>query len=148
MFNTTNNYKSETKFVPYEKKVTINEHRAVTDESVKLLNEFQEKAKDNILNTFIIDVNEMKGVAIFFQSNMTVYDSIEYGLRFVLNGKSYTTKGTCKLSDKPYLRGAPTMEGKFWVLHDFLMPEFAKVIASELMKQVPNNLLPLIDGRI
>ena len=44
-----NNYFSgRTSYVPYEKTVTVTENRASTDESLSLLNEIQEKAKERV----------------------------------------------------------------------------------------------------
>jgi hypothetical protein len=78
-----------TEHVPYEKTVNtnINEHRAPTDKSVELLKEFQDKAKDTLVEHIYLDDN-------VFKARIDVMDleyghTREYRLHFKLNGKEF-----------------------------------------------------------
>jgi|GEM_PF-1631666 len=86
IFSTTHIHKGET--IAYEKSITVHEHKAPTDESVKLLNEMQQKAESNILKTIKIDENYLKAVVIIFKDNL-VENRINYGAKFILNGEEH-----------------------------------------------------------
>jgi len=90
IFSTTHIHKGET--VAYEKSVTVHEHKAPTDESVKLLNEMQEKAQRNILKTIKIEENYLKAVVVIFKNNF-IEDRIDYGAKFILNGEEHIVEG-------------------------------------------------------
>jgi hypothetical protein len=94
LFSKTNNHfhrtESETVLVPYEK--TVHEHRAPTDKSVQLLNEMQEKATQNIIETIRLEGNGLSAVALCFENN-SIVDIVTYHIRFELNGKKHLIKG-------------------------------------------------------
>lgn len=76
----------------HEHTVNIEEKRAATDESVKLLNEFHEKAKSNLVASIKLDDNRLDGVACFFMDTYGMEDLdrwVQMILRFTLNGKEY-----------------------------------------------------------
>lgn len=139
MFNTTHIHQSHDRLVPYEKTVTITEKKAPTDQSIELLNEFQEKAKQNIIDTIIIDNNVMKAVAVFLTGDI-ISDKYRYFLKYVLNGKEYKTSGEFSRIDFPYI-GTSDPKTRFFVMRDFLMPMFSKSISDELMKHMPDALI-------
>mgnify|MGYP000881342611 CR=1 FL=1 len=95
--NSSHTHTSE--LVPYEKTVTVHEHRAPTDESVKLLNEFQQKAIENIITQVQIDTNEVKGMFIVLSCEPD-FLHMRYVYRFILNGKEY--KGEFKIESLEY----------------------------------------------
>ena len=68
MFNKTivNN---PTKLIPYDKKVTINEHKAPTDESIKLLKEMEEKAFQKITEAYYIESTTINGILFCIESS-------------------------------------------------------------------------------
>jgi type I restriction-modification system DNA methylase subunit len=80
-----------TEYIPYEKKVTINEHRAPTDESVKLLSEFKEKAKESLIREIIINDNNLEGCILLFNVLYNPY-KFEILIRFTINGKEFIFK--------------------------------------------------------
>jgi hypothetical protein len=139
MFNTTHIHQSHDRLVPYEKTVTITEKRAPTDHSIELLNEFQEKAKQNIIDTIVIDNNVMKAVALFFTTDILM-DGRRYFLKFILNGKEYKASGEFNIIDHPYI-GTNDPKTKFFVMRDFLMPLFSRTISDELMKSMPESII-------
>jgi hypothetical protein len=78
--------------VPYCKSVDIHEHKAPTDESIKLLNEMQEKVMNNIMATFRVEDNTLNAAVIYlFQG--TGFDRLDYRVKFTFNGKEYLLNG-------------------------------------------------------
>ena len=77
--------KPETEYIPYTKSVTITENRAATDESVKLLNEFQEKSLENLIKTVKISNNVIDGVIFLFQVNAASFQR-RFVFIFKING--------------------------------------------------------------
>lgn len=71
--------------VPYEKSVTVNEHRAPTDKSVELLNVFEEKARETIIYKAKIEQNHLKAIAVYYQDDI-VSNRIHFHVKFELNG--------------------------------------------------------------
>lgn len=89
LFNTVY-YNHTTKSVPYEKSVTVHEHRAPTDVSIKIYDEMLEKTKNRVLGVFKIESNLVKCVVIAMQNpNFCSVDlqNIKYFVRFELNGE-------------------------------------------------------------
>jgi hypothetical protein len=105
---------------------TIVEKRAPTDESVKLLNEMQEKAKENIVKSVVIDSNELKIVGFVYGGGMSLGRlDHDYHVRFILNGKEYNFKDSFHY----------TSQDDFYML---IFEKFSKAIMLELIK---DNLL-------
>jgi len=72
----------------YPQKITVHEHRAPTDESVKLLEEFKKEAEKNIIDSFKFNDNKVNGVVI--RSHLSVYEpGQKLYIKFTLNGKEY-----------------------------------------------------------
>ena len=72
--------------VPYEK--TVHEHRAPTDESIKILREMEEKSRQQIVEKFVVNNNVVNGSVTLFRDAMT--DNHECRVRLVLNGDEHT----------------------------------------------------------
>lgn len=62
--------------VPYTKNVNIHEHKAPTDESLKLLKEYQEKAKQSIISTYEVTDNNL------FNAKVLVFQKPDYGREY------------------------------------------------------------------
>lgn len=123
--------------------VDITEHKAPTDESIRLLNEMQEKAKENILKTVYIDENSLKAVCVYY---LTTPDSmmIECRIRFNLNGEDYTIDH--KLNRFQYTKiiyGEQYLGMGVKVLYDLLIKTFSEKIAETIVAghNVTKNLL-------
>lgn len=141
MFNTIHNHAHSREYVPYEKTVTVNEHRAPTDKSVELLNEFEEKARANIIDSVVIDTNELKAVAIAYQVNEALYfNKTKFYTKFVLNGKEYKSEGVLDQEKfkNLYAFGRDTQSRNRFIA-DILIEQFSKAIATELIKQLPGH---------
>lgn len=74
-----------TKLVPYEKTVNITEKKAPTDESIRLLNEFQDKATRNLVGAFMVESNILKAGVLAFEDDAS-FNGINIWAKFNLNG--------------------------------------------------------------
>jgi hypothetical protein len=135
LFSTTHHRHTETKVVPYEKSVTIN--RAPTDKSIELLNEFTEKAKDNIIHSAVIEQNHLKAVAVYYRDDV-LDNRVIINVKFILNGKDYligeVVDGLEWRSEMRELYFGFGSEAIFKLVHKRL----AENITLELMKQSPD----------
>jgi len=120
-----NNYTFETRGTQFTRvKSTTTEHRAPTDDSVRLLNEMQEKARDNIIKTITVSDNAVNGIIIVFKNLME--NSYEVIADFTINGKEYmvkkqTTRAQVELNEE-ILR--------------YMVEEVGHTIAMELAKDI------------
>lgn len=80
-----------TEYIPYEKSIKVNEYKAATDESIKILNEFQEKAKENLCYSVRIDQSYLNGVAFFFREDH-MSNGFDVYFKFGLNGTEFKVK--------------------------------------------------------
>lgn len=76
--------------------VTVNEQRAPTDASVKLLMEMREAAEKSILATIRLDSNNFKGV--IHKRQEWINDEFVYAIMFELNGVKHNVKHTVPMS--------------------------------------------------
>jgi len=67
--------------------VNVQENKAPTDESIKILNEMQEKARMNLIKHFEIEDNSLNGQIFLHQEPMT--RQYIFSTRFTLNGIEY-----------------------------------------------------------
>lgn len=92
LFNTQHHHHRHTTECVMPREVTINENRAPTDESVRLLNEMQQKAQENIVQTIKVEGNEVNGLIMLLRSGRTLL-GYEYILKFTLNGHEQIIQG-------------------------------------------------------
>lgn len=87
-------------YIPYEKSVnvTVNEHRATTDASIQMLNEFQSKSQKNIIDSVLLEDNIFKASLISFQDDV-VFDQIIIHIQFLLNGVKYSMEEKMRKRD-------------------------------------------------
>lgn len=70
--------------------VTVTENKAPTDESIRLLNEFEEKARKNIIAKVNVVDNTINAVSIMYTDNScTASREGDIYLKFSVNGKEY-----------------------------------------------------------
>lgn len=144
LLSTTHIHRGRTEYVPYCREVKITENKAPTDESVRLLNEFEEKAKKNIIATIQIDENLLKAVVIYYRDEV-VSNRMSYHIKFSLNGQETIIIGYVdnfewreELSKTWFGLGN---EAIFRILHK----KFAEMVAEELMKQSPDFLQQVVN---
>ena len=109
---------------------TVHEHRAPTDDSIRLVNEMQSKVKDDIIMRMNIDENEVKAVAVLFRPNIAS-NSVECCIRVILNGKEHFS--TINLDRVEVQQRGHTGGNRKIIEHIF--EEFSKAIAQELLKE-------------
>lgn len=131
LFGTTVINREETKYVPYDKNVTINERRAPTDDSVRLLKEIQDKAVENIISSFVIKSNHLNAACLFFEMDYCMGFSYKMCAKFEINGKEHVVEMTVERMDKVL-----TYDGYndlFEQFITFLHEAYAKEITKELL---------------
>jgi len=89
LFTTTNVHNHETiESGPSE--VHIHEHRAATDDSIRLANEFRDKVKRDIVKQAIIDNNIVNAISVCYVDNPSLKSNrINTHIRFKLNGEEF-----------------------------------------------------------
>lgn len=130
MFDSHHHHSHKTDVIVREvtKNVNVTEERAPTDESVRLLDEFQAKAEERIIKSFNIQTNQISGGILVVAPHSASYDSLfkfVVHYRYKLNDKTYQGKGTI---DKSVFRG-DQME-----VVRLLFDDMAKVISNELFE--------------
>lgn len=69
-------------------KIDVTEKRAPTDESVRLLNEMQKKAFDNVVSCVQLNNNDLKDVTLWIYHDPYTF-SEKARVRFMLNGRVF-----------------------------------------------------------
>lgn len=95
LFSTTHHHHNNTTVNKGPDKVEVHEHRAPTDESVKLLNEMHDKVLQNIMLSVKCNSNELNFKAFFVKDwrLSNAYDEQEWHLQFSINHKEYKLSG-------------------------------------------------------
>jgi hypothetical protein len=145
LFSTTHIHQSRTEHVPYCKEVNITEKKAPTDESVRLLNNMQDKAQRNIIATIKIEENFLKAVAIYYRDEM-ISDRMTYHIRFELNGKEYMIEDYIDKFEWRQEMSKSYMGLGNEVIFRALHKKFSEMVANELMKQSPDFLRGVVGG--
>lgn len=133
---------------------TIKEVKAPTDESVRLLNEFQEKALDNLISKVEVKDNMIEGTVMAFEmarTAMAIQHDVIIICKFKINGQEFVVeKGVSKtellegnadkviLNINLYLRDY-LKSVMLW----FMMKKFVEVA----YKQITNSEFPKFNTR-
>jgi hypothetical protein len=75
--------------------IKMEEHKAPTDESVRLLNEFQEKALDNLISKIEVKDNLVEGTVMAFHVGYTsaaLREEVKIICKFKINGHEYVVE--------------------------------------------------------
>lgn len=80
-----NRYESHTHVGP--SRIDVHEHRAPTDDSVRLLREMEDKARANVVATLVAHDNKIEGTVARVRDQTLRRDSIV--AHFTLNGERY-----------------------------------------------------------
>lgn len=150
---TKNHYHKHTSNVTERVTENINivENRAPTDESMRILNELNAKAKDNILMNISVSNNTLNGAIFAISSGLNPLPGIsnspsgipidvEIHYLFNLNGKEF--KGNQKLDRVDYLkfsRVEPTRENLTIFYYEFLSKHLANLISKDLITTFLKN---------
>lgn len=90
LFSTTthNHFNENLTTLDYPKNITVNEIKAPTDDSVRLMEEMHEKAIKNIIAKVRIEDNLVSGVA-YCVLNPIYIDDVEFIFKFSINGQEF-----------------------------------------------------------
>lgn len=106
---------------------TIHEHRAPTDESVRLLKEMEEKAKNSFIKKIHVTDNTFTGI-IYIAKDYYRPNTILACVKFSINGKEYVVNheydGSYRLSKEE-------------MMYEFYM-DVSKAMAKELILRSPD----------
>lgn len=113
---------------------TIVHKKAPTDESIRLLNEFQQKAFDNVVECVKLSNNELTDLVYWIYPD---YHSFEYRarIRFSLNGKvkDFEFKLPCAYTDKSEIQKLIIAEIYKKITHD-IFNGFVETNLKEIME--------------
>lgn len=144
LFSTTHVHRHEsTHYI--DRDITIK--NAPTEESLKLLNEMQQKVKDNIIDSIKIEGNFINAVVVYF-SNDVYRNCVDYEIKYTLNNIEYKISGD--VSDVEFqqkLRGAYFGFGLESVAKVFIK-EFTDKLMLNIFKQSPDFVSAIKDGKI
>lgn len=118
-----NTYRETTRLVPYEK--TVHEHRAPTDESIKLLREMEEKSRKQIACALVAENNIVNGAVVQFYDEHMRFEKVCY-VSYQLNGQ--------QMEHKIALDGRVMMLKEQAI--DILFQNLAGAITAELLKRL------------
>lgn len=107
---------------------TIHEHRAPTDESVKILSELEQKAQNRIIESIHIKDNIIDAVAIFFLADVGQIEQRKYVIRFMLNGKEQIISGNVGIDYMVSLKHTA-------------IEAITKSIAMEILSQLKDSII-------
>lgn len=114
----------------------ITERRAPTDESVRLLQEMEEKAKERISDKFTISNSQIDAVAIVFYDEI-MENKRNVHIRFKLNGESHLVKTGYRKFDMELSHGENYRQEVFRVMREAVAEQIAtKVLKSGLSHEL------------
>ena len=128
-------YKHSTEYVPYTKSVV--EHKAPTDESIKLYGELVEKAQRSLLDSFELKSSSVD-IAVQVSHNMLTREK-QIWFKCVLNGQ--TIQDIIKL---PY--SLATREEMAGLIIDNISVKLSKALMSKLLIEDHNVLGELYEN--
>jgi hypothetical protein len=105
---------------------TVHEHRAPTDDSVKLLNEMQQKALNNITASLATSNNTLQLTAHLYQDPALMQH--HWGVKLKLNGKEYLIKDKIGLD--------VGREQAIESLYKSVIAQVSAIIAAPLLKEM------------
>jgi hypothetical protein len=110
--------------------VTVTENRAVTDKSVELLNEMEQKASENILARIVVEENYLKAKAIVFYQD-AMENKLVFLISFTLNGKEYKLE---EIASKYDWEHKHALNGRFG--NDSIVRAVFKLISEAIAKEL------------
>lgn len=87
MWDTYHSNSHTERAVPYAKTVNVTENKAVTDDSIKLLKEMQDKAVESLLHSFVLETTGIEIVVNIHRDYLYSNYTIVY--KFNINGREF-----------------------------------------------------------
>ena len=121
-------------YTPYVQSVTVHEHKAPTDDSIRIYNEMMEKAQGSILHSIKIDNNTLKAVYVVL-AHGGMFNQTIIKAKFTLNGieHSYTMDADNYILSKH--------DSVVQVLYEKLSQLIAQELVRDYMNIRKNNLI-------
>ncbi len=116
---------------PSEVRVTTHEHRAPTDDSVRILSEMEQKALDRVLMAVSVADNSFNGSVVVMANPMTLGNTT--WVKFKLNGVEHKMK-----FDGPHGAELMAASQESWIIR--LRDEIAHEIANRLTIDAVANI--------
>ena len=117
---------SQPQYITREVTKTVHEHRAPTDESIKIYKEMVDKAEKSILDVFVISDNILNGSIAVLRNAETMGIDVIY--RFILNGNRL--EGSIKTEYREMIRSRE---------------EVIRVVYEKLSKKIAAHLFDTLD---
>jgi hypothetical protein len=92
MFNRYYSNNHSTEYVPYAKTVTVNEHKAATDESIRIYGEMVDKARQNLLDKFTLSSPTLGEIHLATYRDHLSYGNFIIYYKFLLQGEQIDGK--------------------------------------------------------
>ena len=114
-------------------KVKIDNHRAPTDESIKIYNEMLEKAEKNIIAQFKIPSNIVEGRVVVFK-RADIFDTFSIVYQCMINGNDCSGRFDYEMSQDGL---------KYMAVIQEVFDRVSKKIAAQLMNDIdPHRVIP------
>ncbi len=126
--------------VPYDK--TVNEHRAPTDDSIRLLNEMTDKAKRNVLHAIHLKSNIIDCAVVYYR-NDNFYGKIDFCLKFDLNGTTHEIDG--QIDQHEFDPSGLRHSFGSGLVYDFLVKKYSEEISKMIINQVRTDAFAFIN---
>lgn len=117
-------------------RVEVNEHRAPTDESVRLLREMEETARKSVIETYRVEGNHLEGVRLL--TTVGGMGKCQEIILFQLNGQDFTIKGD--------FRDIARLQTGIYAASAEVFKALADAVAYELLSKLAPELLPAARG--
>lgn len=114
--------------------INITEKRAPTDESLRMLQEMEDKVRGDILGQYVVNFNNtIEGAMIWEQQELSI-NEVCFHFKFKLNGVEHQL--THKVDSWDYSRKIQEFNSydKSRAVLEYLVQEIGKIIAVEILK--------------
>lgn len=136
---------SNKEYIPYAKSVnvTVHEHKAATDDSIRFLNESQQKAQKNIIDSVLLEDNIFKASFIAFQDDL-VFSQVIIHIRFLLNGVKYSIEEKMRKRDyEEQIRVEYLGHENEHERQRFILKKIHRIISNIIAKELLTQFNPL-----
>lgn len=114
----------------------ITEKRAVTDDSIRILNEMREKTLENIMHTVRVQDNILDGVAVFIKGESATQD-VTCCIRLSINGQTFLLQ-----KDFPRYEFDPNQFSR--KLRAYSAEEYERMIKETVWEQYSSILMEFV----
>lgn len=139
MTRRANTYIDNSTHTKQPERIDIHEHKAPTDESVRLLNEMQEKAMQNIVFKGEVKNNVFSGELSVFRLNKNITVSLDevYSIyyKFKFNGQEYVINEQISIPHEEVVKVAWAVDG-LQRMSQLITDEATKVFKEQFVQRI------------